>query len=454
MEPRKNNGVFVERLTRRLSMASRRKVRRTAGLISSYFSDLLLGFAEKADGRSKQGRRWESPIPLFKAALLGIAAGCKGPTQVEELTKDMFKPVRKLVGIAKRVPDTTLRDFLCKAIPEKLCELLYIVGYDAWRRKALHKLEGFPFHAISMDGKYPSVSDTGDYENLQVHHDEEGNASHGLVRTVTSTLVTAIGRPIIGAVPIPGHTNEQGSFKKALGDLVRIYGRLFLMVMYDAGATSLGNANAVIKAGKHYFFQVADPRWVMYQMIELLLKGKVPVVREEEVISECKRVVRELTIMPVIKIEKNLTIWEHAKTIFKVYSETYEDGVLKGTNVRYFISSMDCSRLSAEQWLRLIVLRWGVETSHQILDLRNAFDEDNHPWIHADARGTLVVQLLRRVVYTLMTLYKSVTIRDEDDSQACWRRHMEWVKDTLKWPNPEEMKGLRVRFYAVPPALI
>lgn len=435
-------------------MASKRKVRRTAGFISGFFSDELLRTAKQADGRSQQGRRWKNPIPLFKAALLGLAAGCKGATEVEELTKDMFKSVRKLVGIAKRIPDTTLRTFLCKVDPQKLCTLIYVVGYDAWRRKALRLIDGFGFHVMSLDGKYPSVSDTGDYENLQVHHDEEGNPSHGLVRTVTSTLVTALGRPIMGAVPIPGHTNEQGSFKKAFGDLVRVYGRLFTMVMYDAGAASLGNANAVIKAGKHYFFQVADPRWVMYQTIELLFKDKEPDVLDEEIVSSTKRVARALTILPVIETAKSLTIWKHAKTIFRVYSETYVNGVLAGTKTRYFISSMILSRLIPEKWLALIVLRWGVETSHQILDLRNAFDEDNHPWIHADAQGTLVVQLLRRVVYTLMTLYKSVTLRSEEDSVAPWRRHMEWIEDTLKWPNSEELEGLRTRVFAVPPALI
>ena len=436
-------------------MASRRKVRRTAGFLSGYFSDLLLGFVVDADGRSQQGRRWKSPIPLFKAALLGIAAGCKGPRQVEELTKDMYKSVRKLVGIPRRVADTTLRTFLCKVDPHQLCNLLYIVGYNAWRRGALRRLVGFPFHAMSLDAKYPSVSDTGDYENLQVHHDEDGNPSHGLVRTVTSTLVTALGRPIMGAVPVPGHTNEQGSFKKAFGDLVRIYGRLFTLIMYDAGAASLSNANAVIKAGKHYLFQIADPRWVMHQTIELLLKDKDPVVRDAQVISERERkiVVRWLTLLPVIETAKSLTLWRHTRTIFKVYSETYVKGVLQGTKTRYFVCSMTMSALIPEKWLALIVLRWGVETSHQILDLRNAFDEDNHPWIHADAQGTLVVQLLRRVVYTLMTLYKSVTIRNEEDSEEPWRRHMEWVKDALKWPNAEEMKDLRVRSFAVPPAL-
>lgn len=430
-------------------MASRRRVRRMAGFIACYFSDDLLTWVE--DPRSERGRRWKSCLPLLKALLLGSAAGCTGLTEVEEMTAELPKSLRKLLGIPTRIPDTTLRDFVCKLEPEQLSKLLYIVGYDAWRRKALQPLEGFAFGVMSLDGKYPSVTDTGDYEYLQVHHDEAGQPAHGLVRTVTSVLVTACGRPILGAVPVAGDTNEQGSFQKAFGDMVRIYGRLFRLVMYDAGAASETNAAAVLRAGKHYFFQIADPRWVMYQTVALLFEGKAAVVRDQEVVSSRKRVVRELTVLPVTRTRKNLTIWEHAKTIFKAYSETYEDGVLTGTKTRYYITSMDSSEMSAEKWLALIVLRWGVETVHQILD--TAFEEDAHPWISADAQGALAVMLLRRVAYTILTLYKSVTLRSEENRRLPWRKLIEWVKDLLKWPNAEEMDGLRSRIFAVPPAL-
>ena len=61
-------------------MASKRKIRRTAGFLFRYFSDFLLkNVAQKADGRGRQGRRWKNSGSLFKAALLCIAAGCKGP---------------------------------------------------------------------------------------------------------------------------------------------------------------------------------------------------------------------------------------------------------------------------------------------------------------------------------------------------------------------------------------
>ena len=296
-------------------MASKRTVRRMAGLIMKYFSDELL--RRVVDPRSEQGRRWKSCLPLLKAVLLGLACGCKGLAELEELTAEMHPSVRKLLGIPKRIPDTTLRDFLCQLGPESLSTVLYTLGYDAWRRKALHDAEGFPWGVLSQDGKYPSIRDTQASTYLQVHHNEAGEATHGLLRTITSTLITAAGRPILGAVPVRGDTNEQGSFQQAFGDMVRIYGRLFRVVMYDAGAASLANADAVRKAGKHYFFQVADPRWVMYQTLEMLLRDEAPVACDEEIVSERQRIVRRLSLVSLRPTEKNLTVWGHARTAFK-----------------------------------------------------------------------------------------------------------------------------------------
>ena len=435
-------------------MRDARTLRRTAGFISRFFSNALLQFV--GDPRSKQGRRWKSALPFLKAASVGLAAGCTGALAVENLTKKMTKKVRKLIGIIRFVPDTTLRDYLCKLDPYDICKLIWIAGYDALRRKAIRTSGLFPWGLMSMDGKYPTVRDIGDGEDgpdryLQVKHDKETREPlYGVIRVITGVLISAVGRPILGATPVPGHTNEQGHFKQAFGELVRAYGRYFRVVLYDAGAASLTNADAVLAAGKQYFFQIANPRWHMYQIIELLLSGVAPAVRTDEVKGN-KRIVRELTMKAVRETAKNLLLWSHTRTIFKVHSETYEDGVLKSTKTRYFVSSLQASELSPEKWLDLVVLRWGVETVHQILDC--AFEEDEHPWITKDANGALVVMLLRRLVYTLMTLYRSVTLRSQENRAMTWRELMEQIRDTLEWAQGKILDGLRPRKFTVPPAL-
>jgi len=437
-----------------VSMRDARTLRRTTGFISSYFSNALL--KSVGDPRSEQGRRWKSALPLLRTVCVGLAAGCQGLLAVENLTKRMTKKVRKLIGIHRYTPDTTLRDYICVLNPYDICRLIWIVGYDALRRKAIRTTSLFPWGIISMDGKYPTVRDIGDGEDgpdryLQVHHDKAtGEALYGVIRVITGVLITAVGRPVLGATPVPGDTNEQGHFKQAFGELVRAYGRYFRLVLYDAGAASLSNADAVLAAGKHYFFQIADPRWVMYQTIELLLSGIAPAARTEE-LKGSKRIVRELTMRTVSATAKSLTLWPHTRTIFKVYSETYEHGVLKSTKTRYFVTSLTQSELSPENWLALIVLRWAVETVHQILDC--AFQEDKHPWITKDANGALVLMLLRRLVFTLMTLYKSVTLRSDENREMTWPELMAQIKDTLEWAQGKILDGLRPRTFAVPPAL-
>lgn len=442
-------------------MRDARVLRRTAGFINRFFSKALLG--RITDPRSQQGRRWKNALPLLKTACVGLAAGCKGLLEVEQLTTSMPQQVRKLIGICRRVPDTTLRDLLCALNPHDLCDLIRIAGYDALRRKAIRPSGRFPWGVVSLDGKYPTVRDVGEGRKgqdryLQVHHDGDTHEpSFGIVRVITSVLISAIGRPIIEATPVPGDTNEVGHFKKALGELVRIYGRHFRVVLYDAGGAAQPNADAVRAAGKHYFFQIADPRWIMYQTVELLLAGVAPAVRTTEIKGN-ERLVRTLTMKSVTQTGKSLTLWSHVRTVLRVDNETYEidpktgaNGKLKRTHTRFFVTSLEANELSPDKWLELVVLRWGVETAHQILDC--AFEEDAHPWITSDANGALVVMLLRRLVYTIMTLYKSVTLRSESNREMTWRELMKQVRDTLEWAHEKILDGLRPRAFAVPPAL-
>ncbi|MBN1961616.1 MAG: hypothetical protein JW841_11775 [Deltaproteobacteria bacterium] len=164
-------------------MISSRKMRRCAGFIARYFSNNLL--KKVHDPRKHQGRRYKSALPLLRSVCVGLASRCKGLAQLEELTQQMPQQVRKLIGIKRRLADTTLRDFLCSINPYDICKLLYTVGYDAFRRKAIVSTGQFPWGVISLDGKYPTIRDVGDgkhglAKHLQVHHDNDtGRATHG-----------------------------------------------------------------------------------------------------------------------------------------------------------------------------------------------------------------------------------------------------------------------------------
>ena len=49
-----------------------------------------------------------------------MMSGCRSLRGVEQLSDVLTPPVRSWLGIARRVPDTTLRDALCSLEPEEL----------------------------------------------------------------------------------------------------------------------------------------------------------------------------------------------------------------------------------------------------------------------------------------------------------------------------------------------
>jgi len=57
---------------------------------------------------------------LLRATLGAMVAGAKSLAKVEDLSERMSQPTRRLLGIRRRLPDTTLRNALCTIEPAKL----------------------------------------------------------------------------------------------------------------------------------------------------------------------------------------------------------------------------------------------------------------------------------------------------------------------------------------------
>ncbi len=334
---------------------SNRRIRRMVGLVHRILSDDLL--ARITDPRSPRGRRWKQHFSFLRAVFLGLACGCKGLQDVEHLTTRLSRSARKMLGLKKVIPDTTLRDYLRKLSVAELLDLLHVVGYDAWRRKSFENKDVFGFHALSLDGKYPSFKNQSDNEYLQHRHDKEtGEYKYSLIRTITATLVTAPGHPILGVTPVPARTNEMGTFQQAFGEMMRIYGKLFELVMYDAGAASETNAKLVRAAGKHYFFQIADSRWDLYKALEYELSDTAALATTTERLSATEERISKIFIVPNASTTEDGLVWSSARTLLKVVSEKWENGALSGeTKTRYFATSMTRERLTPEKWLKLVV---------------------------------------------------------------------------------------------------
>jgi hypothetical protein len=202
-----------------------------AGLLRARLPELDLEGVP--DPRAREGR-W-SLAQILRTTLVGLMAGCRSLAEAEDLSEDLSPAARRLLGLPRRLADTTARDALCRVPLDGLRATLHRVVHAAWRRKALEPV-GLPLSVVALDGKATALPMLN--HPLVQNHIEGQVVPFGLVRTVTCALVSARGRPCLDAIPIPGETNEVGYFQAAFKSLVATYGPLFDVVSYDAGGFS------------------------------------------------------------------------------------------------------------------------------------------------------------------------------------------------------------------------
>jgi hypothetical protein len=238
-----------------------------------------------------------------------------------------------------------------------------------------------------------------------------------------------------------------GHFPAAFDALWARYHRLFEMVSYDQGANGEDNALHVLSRNKHYLFRLNDERRHMQQLATELLAHKEVVAETHDVVSNREEVVRRLRIFHVntglLHFPRKSELWSHAKTLLCVESETRKDGVITSVEKRYYASSLAAEELTVEQWLLCVRFHWRVELSHQTFD--TAFEEDERPWIVSDAKGMLAVVILRRIAYSLLTLYRSMRQRSEEKRAVPWADLFEDVRDALVASTEATVESLRQR---------
>ena len=66
-------------------------------------------------------------------------------------------------------------------------------------------------------------------------------------------------------------------------------------------------------------------------------------------------------------------------------------------------------------------------------------------WITGSARGALVVLLLRRMAYNLLTLFRSVTQRSEEKRATAWKDLLRFVYNAVIAASAQDILGLRER---------
>jgi predicted transposase YbfD/YdcC len=139
---------------------------------------------------------------------------------------------------------------------------------------------------------------------------------------------------------------------------------------------------------------------------------------------------RALRMAYTAKIEGSTLVWSHTRTVLCITSTTETDGKVTASEERYFNSSLESSALSPEQWLLVVRSHWAVENNaHHTLD--TVFAEDDHPFINCDTQGMMAVLVLRRIAYTMLALFRSVTLRSEEKRNMPWRDLLRSIYNTL-----------------------
>jgi DDE_Tnp_1-associated/Transposase DDE domain len=418
-----------------------RLTRRMIGVLAARLPEARLD--QVKDPRRAAGRRWELRIVL-RAVVMAMVAGCKSLALAEALTAEMSVSLRKRLGIARRIADTTMRDVLCALDPAELRRPLHALMRAAHRRKALEP-ETLPFGVVAMDGKSTAVPSCDDAYAQRQSQDDGGLI--GVVRTTTCTLISSRAMPCIDAIPIPAATNEMGQFEVSVRGLAQAYRGidLFRMISYDAGACSEHNARVVRELGLHYLLGLKGTQPTLLTEAQRLLAA-LPWHRadasSEDLIGGPHTVVRHVYLTEQMA---GFGDWEHLRTVLRVESETLDArGQRLAHDNRYFVASLPASRLTAAQWLLVVRLHWGVENNcHHTLD--DAFEEDDRPWIKSDPRGMVVVALLRRIAYNLLTLFRSVTQRSDERRATPWRDLLRWFYNAIIAATDADLSALRPR---------
>jgi hypothetical protein len=396
------------------------------------------------DPRAREGR-WKLS-QILRATLLGLMAGCRSLSESEALTGTLAPVMRRRLKLPRRLADTTARDALCRVSLDGLRAVLHRAVRAAWRRKALGAV-GLPVSVVALDGKATALPTLN--HPLVQNHIAEQPIPFGLVRTVTCALVSAAGRPCIDAFPMPGSVAETTHFKVAFAGLLETYGDLFEVVTYDAGALSEANASAVVEAGKDYVFALKGEQRTMFKLATELLDPHDVAAQTVDVLDNQTTVTRTLTLLSVDPSwaygdgkGAEDSVWRHARTFLRVEYLKRRGADVIERDARMFVASIDRQRLNAEQWLLLVRSHWGVENNnHHTLD--TAFAEDGRPWIKADPQGMLAVLLLRRIAYTLLALYRAVTLRSDEGRATPWKALLQSLRDVLVSATEEQLAGLR-----------
>jgi Transposase DDE domain len=394
-----------------------------------------LQFDGVRDPRKRRGRRWLSQT-LLETAVTSLMMQARSLRAAERMSSDLADCGR-LRGLKRRVPDSTLGDFMARVSPTSLRQHLREQILVEHRRRALEPTV-LPIRAIAVDGKNVATLDHAAHKDCQKQSGRDGAPPHWLYRVVNATLISSAAAVCIDQEPIPAKTNDMGVFAHFFAGLLRTYGRanLFEVVTCDAGFCSEQNARLVDEAGVGYWFSLKDNQPELRQEAErVLLAAADASAPEAQTDWECDSsrgwIRRQLWRTNEMA---GWGKWTHLRQVVlvRVLVRDERDGAERVLENRYYVTNLVHGRLDGHVMLRLVRAHWRIENDlHGALDIQ--WQEDHGRWVQR-GNGLPVTTLLRALAYNLLSLMRDVHLRSCEARAATWDQLRNWVRDALVWP--------------------
>ena len=404
-----------------------------------------LRFDAVPEFRRRRGRRW-SLSAVLSTAVLSLMLLARSLRQAERLSRDLAD-ARRVKGLRRRLPDSTLGDVMARVAPGALRRHLYAQMLAEHRRKALEPTV-LPIRAIAVDGKNVATLRRRVNRDCQ-RQDNPGQPTSWLYRVVNATLISAAAAVCLDQRPIPAATNDMGIFRAFYADLKRAYGRagLFELVSTDAGFTSEANARLLDEDGCAYWMALKQNQPELWTEARRVLIAQTEREAPEaqtgwELDSSRGWIRRELwRTGPIAR----WGAWTHLRQVVLVrvwqsagrpHAKEPVYGPPQILEERLHVTNLVHGRLDGDQLLALDRAHWRIENNlHGALDIQ--WQEDHGRWVRR-GRGLPVSALLRVLAYNLLELLRVVHLRSAEARAAAWAQLRDWMYLALMLPDEPE----------------
>ncbi len=375
------------------------------------------------DSRDRRGIRHKHR-GLLNLLVFGFACGQTTLRGIEDLSSDLSAVARRMLGLAKRVSDTTLFLLLGGQQVRGFRETL-VAQVKTLLRNGRVKNDLFRFGVVAFDGKTPWASTSRTVEGAKVSKSRGVTVSS--LSTERAVLVSATPRPVLDLELIQSKSGESPAFRVMFQRVVKAFGSAFDIITADAGLTCRENALFVRLALKHYVFALKGNQQKLFELAQRVFNQPlVPRVqtserRGGELIT---RTLFGITVRDVPEVDVY-----GAEQLWCLHQVTQPDEGAPTTEVRFFITSIPPKMLSPTEQLALIRLHWGIENSHH-WTLDAIFKEDDRQPCQLSSRSIELVCWLRALAYNIVAPLRARAPLKDNQPQP-WRRTIQLLRDLL-----------------------